>query len=114
VIKAQDRLNGENKFIHSENGRGKWRSGRSSRLEPPVPGSLNGHCAGGEKTLDQFNMRDALVDWVEKDIAPERVEATGRAFPDRSRPWCPFPQYARYMGEGDPEDAANFECRNPE
>jgi hypothetical protein len=53
------------------------------------------------------------VDWVEKDTHPDRIEATGRAFPGRSRPLCPFPQYAYYTGKGDSEDAANFECQNP-
>jgi pimeloyl-ACP methyl ester carboxylesterase len=77
-----------------------------------VPGM--GHCSGGEKALDQFNMLDAIVDWVEKDIAPDRIEATGRAFPGRSRPLCPFPLYAHYIGEGNSEDAANFECHNSE
>ena len=75
-----------------------------------VPGM--GHCSGGEKTLDQFNMLGAIVDWVEKDVAPDVVMATGRAFPDRSRPLCPFPKHAHYKGEGDSEDAANFECRD--
>jgi len=25
---------------------------------------------------------------------------------------CPWPQYGRYKGTGDPKDAANFECRS--
>lgn len=77
-----------------------------------VPGM--GHCTGGEKALDQFNMLEAIVGWVEEDKAPDKVEADGRAFPDRTRPLCPFPLYAYYTGEGDSEDAASFECRNPE
>lgn len=77
-----------------------------------VPGM--GHCSGGEKALDTFNMLGAIVDWVEKDVAPERVEATGRAFPGRARPLCPFPQYAHYTGAGNSENADHFECRNPE
>jgi feruloyl esterase len=77
-----------------------------------VPGM--GHCGGGEKALDQFNMLDAIVDWVEKNIPPDSVEASGRAFPGRTRPLCPFPQYARYNGEGDSESASSYECHNPE
>jgi Tannase and feruloyl esterase len=38
--------------------------------------------------------------------------ATGRAFPGRSRPLCPYPQYPHYKGQGDPEKADSFECRN--
>ena len=61
--------------------------------------------------LDNFDLLSALVDWVEKGLAPDSVRATGRAFPDRSRPLCAFPAHAQYKGQGDPEDAANFECK---
>ncbi len=73
-----------------------------------VPGM--GHCAGGV-ALDSFDMLSSVVDWVEKGIAPASVKATGRALPGRSRPLCPYPQHAHYKGAGDPDDAANFECR---
>ena len=73
-----------------------------------VPGMS--HCAGGAATLDEFDMLGAVVDWVENDKAPDSVVATGKAFPGRSRPLCPYPKYARYKGQGDPEDASNFEC----
>ncbi|HUA18971.1 MAG TPA: tannase/feruloyl esterase family alpha/beta hydrolase [Bryobacteraceae bacterium] len=74
-----------------------------------VPGM--GHCQGGSATLDHFDMLSAVVDWVEKGVAPDRVVATGRAFPGRSRPLCPYPQHAQYNASGDPNDAANFTCR---
>jgi hypothetical protein len=74
-----------------------------------VPGMA--HCSGGEAALDRFDMLGAIEQWVEKGVAPDSVTATGPAFPGRSRPLCPFPQFARYKGKGDPEDAANFECR---
>jgi feruloyl esterase len=48
---------------------------------------------------------------VEKGTAPDSVVATGKAFPGRSRPLCAYPKYAQYKGQGDPEDAKNFECR---
>jgi hypothetical protein len=73
-----------------------------------VPGM--GHCQGGSATLDRFDMLSAVVDWVEKGVAPDRVVATGPAFPGRSRPLCPYPQHAEYTGHGDPNDAANFVC----
>jgi feruloyl esterase len=76
-----------------------------------VPGM--GHCGGGEATLDRFDMLDPIVNWVEKGVAPEAVTATGRAFPKRSRPLCPFPKHAQYQGQGDSEQAASFECRAP-
>lgn len=74
-----------------------------------VPGM--GHCQGGSATLDRFDMLTAIVDWVEKGTAPDRVVATGPAFPGRSRPLCPYPQHAEYTGHGDQNDAANFVCR---
>jgi feruloyl esterase len=71
-----------------------------------------GHCSGGERTLDSFDLLGAVVDWVEKGVAPNSVVATGRSQPGRSRPLCAYPQYARYKGQGDPQDARNFECSN--
>ncbi len=74
-----------------------------------VPGM--GHCQGGSATLDRFDMLTAIVNWVEKDQAPDGIAATGRAFPGRSRPLCPYPQHAQYSGQGDPNDARSFSCR---
>jgi len=31
--------------------------------------------------------------------------------PVRTRPLCPYPQVARYSGNGSPDDAANFACK---
>ncbi len=73
-----------------------------------VPGMS--HCGGGG--LDRFDMLSALVDWVENGVAPSRIIATGPSFPGRSRPLCPAPQHAHYKGSGDPQNAANFECRS--
>jgi hypothetical protein len=74
-----------------------------------VPGMY--HCRGGEFALDNFDLLTAAVNWVEKGTAPESVVATGKAFPGRSRPLCAYPKYAHYKGQGDPEDAKNFDCR---
>ena len=68
------------------------------------------HCAGGQ-SLDQFDLLGAMVSWVEKGTAPTSVTATGKAFPGRSRPLCAYPKHAQYKGQGDTEDANNFECR---
>jgi len=69
-----------------------------------------GHCGGGAAALDRFDMLTAIVDWVEKKTAPDAVIATGKAIPGRSRPLCAYPKHAHYKGQGDPEDAKNFEC----
>jgi Tannase and feruloyl esterase len=76
-----------------------------------IPGQ--NHCGGGQ-TLDAFDSIGAIVDWVENGVAPERLVATGVAFPGRSRPLCPYPQVARYSGQGSTEDAANFSCVEPD
>jgi len=73
-----------------------------------VPGMS--HCGGGTG-LDQFDMLSAMVDWVEKGVVPVSVIATGKAFPGRSRPLCPYPRHAQYKGQGNTEDAKNFECK---
>ncbi len=74
-----------------------------------VPGMS--HCGGGPATLDNFDMLSAVVNWVEKGEPPDSVIATGKDFPGRSRPLCAYPKHAQYKGSGDPQDAANFECR---
>jgi feruloyl esterase len=75
-----------------------------------VPGMA--HCAGGPAT-DQFSAFDALVAWVEKGVAPDRIVAQagpGTPWPGRTRPLCAYPKVARYLGKGNIEDAANFRC----
>jgi len=73
-----------------------------------VPGMA--HCGGGP-SLDHFDMLSAMVNWVEKGIAPDSVIATGTAFPGRSRPLCAYPMHAQYRGDGNSEDARNFRCQ---
>jgi pimeloyl-ACP methyl ester carboxylesterase len=75
-----------------------------------VPGMA--HCAGGEKTVDSFDMLTPIVEWVENGEAPKAVTATGRSMPGQSRPLCPFPTYAHFEG-GDTAEANNYECRMP-
>jgi feruloyl esterase len=77
-----------------------------------VPGMA--HCAGGVGP-DQNDAVTAVVDWVEKGVAPDAIVARkivdGRV--TRSRPLCPYPQVARYSGQGSIDDAANFRCVAP-
>src|SRR5690606_13753771 len=40
-----------------------------------VPGM--GHCGGGSAALDQFDMIDPIVNWVEQQQAPEQIRVTG-------------------------------------
>ncbi len=87
----------------------------------PVPG-MN-HCSGGPST-DQFDMLAPLVAWVEQGQPPQSVTATARGAganvanpevpagwsPARTRPLCPYPKVARYVG-GNVESAASFACQ---
>jgi pimeloyl-ACP methyl ester carboxylesterase len=76
-----------------------------------VPG-MN-HCSGGSAT-DKFDAIDAMVNWVEKGVPPNRIEAqalpTHPQFPNRSRPLCPYPSYAKYAGQGSTEASSSFTC----
>ncbi len=77
-----------------------------------VPG-MN-HCAGGPAT-STFDPLASVVNWVEKGVAPDSIAATapaaGTPWPGRTRPLCPFPQFAHYNGSGDIESASNFTCQ---
>ena len=89
-----------------------------------VPG-MN-HCSGGSYALDSFDSLAELVNWVEQGTAPDSMTA-GNSFnqtsnplsgsalpPGRTRPLCPYPQFAQYTGTGNSEDAANFTCVAPD
>ena len=69
-----------------------------------VPGMT--HCSDG-LALDKFDALTALVDWVEKGKAPDRIIATADPAnkeipaswsPNRARPLCPWPKYAQIRG----------------
>ena len=77
-----------------------------------VPG-MN-HCRGGKGT-DTFNMLSALEAWVERDEAPDRIEASKveDGVVQRTRPLCPYPQVATFTGQGSSDEARNFVCRAP-
>lgn len=95
-----------------------------------VPGMQ--HCAGGPgpdnfgtnpsatPSDPQHSLALALDKWVDQGVAPQSVIATklktGAAFAGavaRTRPLCPYPQVARYIGSGSTEDAASFKCSAP-
>jgi Tannase and feruloyl esterase len=65
----------------------------------------------------QHNLYRALEDWVDQGVAPEQViaakieadEKTGAKIV-MTRPLCAYPKHAKYIGNGDTNDAANFTC----
>jgi feruloyl esterase len=86
-----------------------------------VPGMP--HCGGGTG-VDTFDALTALEQWVENGTPPDRIvgahtgagngpnmmtPATG-AF---TRPLCPYPQVAKFNGQGSTSDAGNFTCAAP-
>jgi hypothetical protein len=77
-----------------------------------VPGMT--HCAGGIGP-DRHDAVTAVIDWVEKGKAPDQLIASkvtnGQTV--RTRPLCPYPQVARYKGQGGIDDAASFACAAP-
>jgi feruloyl esterase len=77
-----------------------------------VPGMA--HCGGGVGP-DRNDAVTAVIDWVEKGNAPDQIIASkvtnGQTV--RTRPLCPYPQVARYKGQGSIDDAANFSCTAP-
>jgi hypothetical protein len=77
-----------------------------------IPGMA--HCAGGVGP-DQNDAVTAVIDWVERGTAPDKILARKLVggVVTRSRPLCPYPQVARYKGQGSIDDAASFECRLP-
>ncbi|MBW8831243.1 MAG: tannase/feruloyl esterase family alpha/beta hydrolase [Burkholderiales bacterium] len=83
-----------------------------------VPG-MN-HCWHGPST-DRFDAFTALVDWVEKGVAPQQIFASvdpdnpdkpAAWSADRSRPLCAYPaKVVLRTGATDLESAASFICR---
>jgi feruloyl esterase len=78
-----------------------------------IPG-LN-HCALGLGCANDVGMFDALVNWVENKVEPDVILGARDAYPPtgmsaRTRPLCPYPGVARYLGAGSIDDAANFTC----
>lgn len=75
-------------------------------MEPGV-----GHCAPpqGPSAWDPLV---ALDIWVESGVAPDSIVAykTNKDGSTMSRPLCPYPQEARYNGDGDVNKAENFHC----
>jgi feruloyl esterase len=70
-----------------------------------------GHCGGGDGP-NEFDPLAALERWREEGKAPSEILASqmraGQVV--RTRPLCPYPQIARYRGDGSVDRAENFLC----
>ena len=96
-----------------------------------VPGM--GHCEGGSGPTNfgaggpgpdtsaydrNHSIYKAQEAWVEDSVAPQQIEADGTTqyngqTLDISRPLCPYPQIAAYVGSGSQNLAANYTCSAP-
>ncbi len=86
------------------------------------------HCSGGPGVGNigdsspavqhdpKHDLVEAIDAWVTKKQAPDVLIGThlnDAKKVDRTRPLCPYPQEARYLGKGDTNDAASFMCMAP-
>ncbi len=73
-----------------------------------------GHCRGGVGP-DQADFMAAIERWVESGVDPDRITASrvenGQV--DMTRPFCAYPEVARWTGVGSTNDAGNFVCAAP-
>ncbi len=80
---------------------------RNARLF--IPAGVQ-HCGGGVGP-DRFDPFTAMVNWVEKGLAPDDLivsKADGGLV--SSRPLCRYPAYPRYRGVGDIHLAESYSC----
>jgi feruloyl esterase len=74
-----------------------------------VPGM--DHCGGGPGP-NVFDAFGSLTEWVETGRPPAKIIAAhltnGKV--TMTRPLCPYPEVAHYVGHGSTSDAANFVC----
>ncbi len=70
------------------------------------------HCSGGVGPAC-FDPLAQVIPWVEQGKAPGPIVAqqieNGKV--QRTRPLCPYPEMAKYQGQGDPNQAQSFQCR---
>ena len=85
-------------------------SRRGTAIELYMQPGVN-HCWGGDGP-DTFDAVGALDQWMRSGRAPARITAlhTAETGVDRTRPLCPYPQVAQYIGSGSVDKAANFRC----
>jgi len=101
---------GERVGLIGPNGSGK------STLVNCICGTLRNETGSVSFAGEGLDGLTALINWVENGTAPAAIVATqmrdGKVA--RSRPLCPYPQVARYSGNGSNDDAANFACKAPD
>ena len=76
-----------------------------------VPGCL--HCGGGPGAAE-VDWLSVIVDWVERDKAPDKLIASKRENGKvvMTRPLYPYPELATFKGSGDPNSADSFQLKH--
>ncbi len=126
AISPLDSVNYRNRLVHAMGG---VKNTQSFYRLYMVPGMS--HCYGGpgptnfggilqeqpQYTDAKHDVVDALMQWVERGIAPGEIVATKFKNNDpeepaiETRPLCPYPEEAKWSGQGSTNSAANFVCR---
>jgi feruloyl esterase len=79
-----------------------------------APDQIGGGFQGRAGARDaEHDVVEALVKWIKEGSAPDRIIAT--RFGDNNavvaqRPWCVYPQNARWDGKGDRNKAESYSC----
>jgi Tannase and feruloyl esterase len=91
---------------HSSQGRGYTVSGKNNAVPlPKLPGNAN-----QTPTREQDQFFTALVDWVEKGVAPGEITLTSRDN-SVSFPVCVYPQMTTWNGSGPATQASSYICQ---
>ena len=83
----------------------------------PGPNAFGGPIQQQAPSYDpKYDLLSGLTQWVERGTAPSSVIATkyvgdaAQSAIAMQRPLCPYPQFPRYTGKGDPTLPQNFKC----
>lgn len=83
---------------------------------PGVDHCLNGRAGGKGQGADSVDLVDPMFDWIEKGVKPSSkliVATQTNPLPGqiaKKRPLCKYPDYPKYLGNGDPSLAESFAC----
>jgi feruloyl esterase len=87
----------------------------------PGPNGFGGSTQQQAPSYDpKYDLLSGLTQWVERGIPPQSVIATkyvgdaAQSAIEMQRPLCPYPQFPRYNGSGDPALPQSFKCSGDE
>jgi hypothetical protein len=91
---------------HSSQGRAHTVGGNNNSVPlPKLPGNGNQN-----PTREQDQFFSALVDWVERGVAPGSITISSRDN-SVSYPICVYPKKTTWSGSGSAKEAGNYSCR---